>query len=317
MEESITEIQYPFLLQESSPNAPKILKEMELLFNNLKKNKNDHNNREKLISKIKDFTKIEKVVFILEKGFNAGVFTLYKPTAASSFSQIISYALESKDFNEKPMKQLSSLKEVKEPANAIDTIYIFYGQDMVKALTGAELVAVLLHELGHTFMTTTNLPYKLLSTFKRLFAGTIYLNFLAKIFDFIAFKFYLLYNLIALGFIWGITFDKRRNEYAADKFVLKYGYADDLISVLAKFKKPTRTPSGWLDKVKEFINQIYTILTTIINPSDHPSLDRRIKQLENKIFNEYRKQYPEYKTTIDMIQTDYDELYKEVGSIAE
>ena len=146
------------LLNEALENRPRILQDIELHFDLLKqdykKNKDSVGEIEK---KIKKFSRLKDVYFILKPGLNnAFVITEYN----SIFERIIKTIIYPSEKNELKIKQYIDKEEQILPY--IDKVYIVYGTKLLKECSSKENVAILLHELGHIFGHTSYI-YKLAS----------------------------------------------------------------------------------------------------------------------------------------------------------
>ena len=297
------------LIQEVSEFAPKKLKEMEETFAILKKSHNNNTARLQLLKQIKEFTKIHDVVLFFDNDFNFGVIPKYKDVEllgiAKSFLSVFS--------EEQPPlidKQLKKMKSVEESSEAIDIVYIYIGKPLLKMLTPQELVAVLLHELGHVYAATSHLPNNLISLFKEILLKPIN----SKIFksDMIFSKLLFLYSMIISVLIHGITFTQHVGEHRADNFSLKYGYGDDMVTALNKFHTIEKMYRKREPKAKTFLKKFIVLFWKIFSldedekkKSSHPDTMKRIEKLESQMFEEYKKIYPNYKDVFDLIRADY------------
>ena len=156
------------LIQEVSEFAPQKLKELEETFKALKKSHNNKKARVGLIQQIKDFTKIPEVVLFIDNEFNAGVITVYKSNTIVNILKSFIDTFKSKQELISP-NQLKKMTSVEESAEYIQRIYVFIGKPLLKVLSPQELVAILLHEFGHVYATTSAVPNNLLFLFKQLF----------------------------------------------------------------------------------------------------------------------------------------------------
>lgn len=296
---------YDFLINEVSEFAPQKLKDIEVSFENLKKDSKNKLHRISLIQNIKDFSKIKNVILILDNEMNAGIIPVYKPETAISFVSVFKNTFPFGKYD-KPItpKELKNLKTVKEPVDAIDRIYLFIGRPLLRILSPQELVAVLLHELGHVYIVTSSIPYQVLRLIKNFAQYFVAVKSFLYVTNIIT-EFYLIFTLLSFGMIYGITFTRRLGETEADKYVLKYGYGDEFITTMNKFNAPRKVKKSFIGKVNDYIKTFGDYLKFIFDPFEHPSNTKRIDDIENKIFNDYRKIYPQYKSIFDMVQHDY------------
>ena len=262
-----------------------------------------------MLQQIKDFTKIRNVVLFFDDEFNLGVVTKYKNAKILS---IVKSFFEM--FKRGKMiirnKTLPALMSVDESADAIDIVYIFIGKPMMKALTPKELVAVVLHELGHVYSTTSSIPGNILLFLKTVLLKPIQIN--SSVSDWIFSKIVFLYTMIVSVLIHGITFTQHIGEYQADNFALRYGYGDELVLALNKFykiekvnKKNIATSKIFIKKIIDAFLRIFTTSKDETSESPHPDTKTRIEKLESQIFGEYKKTYPNYKEVFDLIRADY------------
>jgi len=294
------------ILQEVSQYAPKKLKEIEKTLSELKKSSNNKNARLKLIQQIKDFTKINDVVLFIDKELNAGVITVYKKNRFKDIIKTIADKFSTKQ-KKVSIEDLPKLTTVSENSELVERIYIFIGKPLLKLLTPQEMMAVLLHEFGHVYSATSDVPDTIMALLKPfLTASTFLLSILRRtgVLE-MAVELFILYQVVISVFIHGISFTQRIGETKADNFVVKYGYADELVNVLNKFKGKEKDNPGFVGLVKKFFSEIIRILFFVFNPPEHPTEDKRIKNLEDQIYGSFKKYYPHYGEAIDLVRADY------------
>lgn len=303
------------ILQEVSEYAPKKLRELEKTFALLKKSTNNKTARLTLIRQIKELTKIPEVVLFIDRNYNAGVIPIYKMATMEDILKSTLALFSEKPAGEKiPKNQLRKLETIAESPKMISRIYLSIGAPLIRDLTPSELVAVLLHEFGHVYAITSSIPETILSFLDKVFSVTIFSNFLLtplKLnFIMLSSQLMMLYIIATLLFSHGVSFLNRIGEYKADNYVLKYGYADELISVINKFSNlgiSVKKKSSFSDFLTKIIKNIFLFFLRLISPANfvHPTDNKRIKNLENQIFNEYRSYYPDYKDVLNLVQADY------------
>ncbi len=299
------------ILNEVSEYAPKKLREMEETFAILKKSSNNKNARLQLLKQVKEFTKIHDVVLFFDNDFNFGVIPKYKEV---EFLEIAKSFLNVFSEKKSPLsnKKLIKIKTVEESSEFIDIVYIYIGKPLLKMLTPSELVAVLLHELGHVYSTTTHIPGNLAILFKNILLKPIKSKMFQN--DAILSKLLFLYSMVISVLVHGITFTQHAGEHKADNFALKYGYGDDMITALNKFNKIEKLFKKTNPKAKTFLKKIIELFWDVFSITDdekrmqpHPELKKRIEKLERQMFEEYKKIYPNYKDTFDLIRSNYNE----------
>ena len=193
----------------------------------------------------------------------------------------------------------------------IERIYIFIGKPLLKVLSPRELVAVLLHEFGHVFSTTSSIPGNILFVLKQILKIAFFSSplIMKMMYNITAIHHILIVYLVISALLNGITFTEHIGEYGGDNYALKYGYGDELISALNKFGNNREKAKGGIAyKIKDFLRSLVAIVQRIVAPtfnSDHPDLEIRIKKLEEQIFNEFKKIYPKYKEIFDLVRSDY------------
>ena len=299
---------------EVSKYTPKNLKSIEKLFNQLKKSPFDIYVKKQLVDKIKSFTKINQVTFSVKKNFfNASVLPIYNQNLSKSISNIIK-DFKGHDFNQsiEPLK-LKKMTSLEESSDYIKKIFIVFGEPLVEQFSAAELTAILLHEIGHVYMTTSNAPTIILNSFKEIMTltskilGTISIGSIAigykKIFELGSSSFLIFILLILTQ---GITFLERLHEKAADNFAIKYGYGIEILTTikfLDNIGKRERSKKNLLIKI---FTKIVEILKDIFSPSSHPSPEKRIKDIENQIKKNCIEIYPDLSTELSVILKDYE-----------
>ena len=294
------------ILQEVSQYAPKKLKEMEQTLSELKKSSNNKNARLKLIQQMKEFTKIDDVVLFVDKELNAGVISVYKKNSLKNIVKTIVDKFSTK--NKKiSIEDLPKLTSVTENAEVVERIYIFIGRPLLKLLTPQEMLAVLLHEFGHVYSASSDVPDTIMAILKPLLNYTSFAVSVLKRSGFldIVFELFLLYQAIITFLVHGISFTQRIGEKKADNYVVKYGYGDELVSVLTKFKGKEKEKPGMMETVKKFFSEILRLIFFFLNPPEHPSEEKRIKNLEDQIYGSFKKYYPHYGEVIDLVRADY------------
>lgn len=269
---------------EASSFRSEILKEIDQDFALIKKDKKSLAANKKLVKDIKQFTGIKDIVITLKKDYyNAAVFSVYNQALSTDIINVF------KDY--KVDGDIKDLDVVEEPSKYIKKLYIVFGSDLIGDLSPRELTAIILHELGHSFNYTANLPRLFLSMFKNI------IDFTGKILAIPTFAVSLLISSILMR---TLTFLDHRGEYKADQFAIKYGYADDIVKVLYKFHNKEvemKDKQAWWEKILWFIGRL-------ISPSTHPTSSSRIEEINNQMLNDYKKLYPKLSKELSIILQD-------------
>ena len=192
------------------------------------------------------------------------------------FPYLVKTIWKSQPFNNKKLKSLESLKDIKlylissPTANALssgllpNSRYVFFTDTLVDILNKKELKAVLLHEVGH--IKKRHLFYN--NLISCLFFAVVYivlvsLNITVNVDRIVVISslIYLL-SIVITGFL-SRKFELSADEYASHKLGKKN--KKDLITALIK-----------MDKVnKEFLSKVPKLLRT------HPELDKRKTTISN------------------------------------
>ena len=250
------------LIFEISPNAPKYLKQLDDLFQDIKLNYSNQNIKQslpKIQSALSEITGIKKIKLInLKREETAFIYPEY-------------------NFN-----KLSNIQKglMDESFNHVERIIIAINFNFFlnkASLTPQEMTSIILHEIGHLTQHRSKFSLYLFDILRRI-------KILLKSIPYLP-------SLLFIMFIYSrpLSFFEHKKEYECDKFATKYGYGDELTSVFIKLNpslfNTNKAKSRW-DKIKE-------LFKTFFNISDHPNDERRICQLMNDMKTEYMKDYPE------------------------
>jgi Zn-dependent protease with chaperone function len=202
------------------------------------------------------------------------------------------------------------VETVEEPSDYIKKIYIIIGVEAMHVWTPRELTAIMLHELGHVFIHTANLPGIIIGIVKKIVAASIPTRIAAgAVLQYLG---YLTGSLISISTFFSIgvllffvshslTFLEHRTEYKADQFAAKYGYGDEMIKALYKIhhievKKIEQTP--WYKKILKALWEFF------IYAPDHPPSSKRIERLSDDIEESYKQMYPKLSKELNIIISD-------------
>lgn len=283
------------LIFEVSKFRSEILKYIDQDFALIKKNKKDFAAKKELTKHIKEFTSVKSIIITVKKDyFNAAVIPLYNQALSFDLLNIF------KDY--KNEGDIKDIEVVEEPSKYIKKLYIIFGDGLIDRFSARELTAILLHELGHSFTYTSNLPRILLALFQKS-VGVVGMTLkypIMWIFNLITIPVYLISTLIIITVVRSLTFVEHKSEYKADQFATKYGYGDEMIKVLYILhgkEKEIESHEAWWKKIWNFIEDLFS-------PSSHPTSSNRIKEVNENIINEYKKLYPKLSMELNIILKD-------------
>jgi len=165
-----------------------------------------------------------------------------------------------------------------------------------------ELTAILLHELGHVYTYTSNLPRVMVALFIKVtnIAGKLFKVPILSLLNMLSIPAYIISSLVIITVSRSLTFLEHRSEYRADQFAAKYGYGDELIKVLYKL----HNKSVETEKHKRWYAKLWNFITEIFTPSSHPQSSKRIVELSEKMLEDYKKLYPALSNELSIILKD-------------
>lgn len=286
---SIDDITLNHIIYESGLNK-NILPKIDIGFTKLKNDPYNRTIQRQLKDDIKKFTGIKKVYISIKKDYeNAAVIPFYSAYIPTPYSAVENIKGIIKG-------DLPVLTKKEKASEYINKIYIILGDELIDFCSNRELTAIVLHELGHVYGHTSNLPsmiQNLLTVIRSstLFKSIVLLPFIMTV------KLALLINIIALIVTRTLTFFEHAGEYQSDKFVASYGYGQDLITVLNKFKNAKYK----YIKQQSIMSKIFTILKDILFPATHPKDESRICKLMDTIKKEYKSMYPKLKPELSIL----------------
>jgi len=283
------------LIFEVSKYRSDILKDIDKIFSRIKENNKDLAAKKELTQKIKEFTSVKHVVLTLKPKYtNASVIPIYNQTISTDLINLL------KDFESG--ENLKNLNVIEEPSKYIKKVYIIIGIDLINMFSPRELTSILLHELGHVYTYTSNLPRLLLNVFQKFvgFVGEIFKTPILAILNLLSLPSYAIASLIVITLTRSLTFLEHKSEYRADQFPIKYGYGDEFVKVLYKLHSrqvEVEKHRAWYEKLWGFINSWFI-------PSTHPASSKRINEISDKILDEYKKIYPNLDKELSIILKD-------------
>ena len=144
------------LIFEVSKQAPKSLKKLETsLIPDYQLKRVSKKNEKEIINHLKSFTGFKKIKIHFDKNFfNCGILPIYdfeEDGVKSKLSSIINIKTTSSSLYEQ--EQIKDIKEIELLNPNIKGMELFLGLPFIKKLktTPAELVAAILHEIGHVY----------------------------------------------------------------------------------------------------------------------------------------------------------------------
>ena len=297
------------ILQEVSQYAPESLLRIEKIISKFQQSINDKKIRIKLINELEQFFKI-KIFLMTNNEFNAAVIPQYKTIVYRNIIKDIKKNLDSKQSKIKPSR-LKSLTSIDESSKYIDFVYLFLGKPLIFSLKPKEILAIILHEMGHIFYLTSNLNRRVILVLKSIMSKSLIIGPVINYFlySFISFQILIASIVLAILMIRGLTFLDHMDENFADNYALKYGYGDDLIFSLRKIEMYTKTKRS--NKIKritdvfKIIVNFFLSINRVIYPSDHPTIQKRVENLEQQIFNRFKEIYPNYRGELELFQNKY------------
>lgn len=266
-------LDYNTIFEVFEPNS-KALPEMEKAFDEIKNtckgNKVNVNAAKNLFKSVNKFYKgkLKEFKIVTDKEFfNAYVFPEYSKFL---FSKKIFQKGAKPDFDD------------------ISGIYIGFGLPLIKKLTARECVAVMLHETGHVLQHTIQASIWLRFLTRLTAVGSGLPNVVKTILIFPKFGVDAIILFLVI-FIFGRTLYLHEHmlEYDADKYCVKYGYGEDIITAFQKLREISNKKSSetYISKIKRKLKSFLYLLLHI-DPS-HPLPEDRIC----KIIDEMNKQY--------------------------
>lgn len=285
---------------EALEKRPEILKKLE---EQLKILKQDLSNKQ-IISQIEDtfkeFTHVKHVQLTIENKWKD---SLNASVLGIPFIQKVQTALFS--FLDKiKNKGISSEVKMKDMEHDIpfylERVYLILSPKLFNEFNERQIVAIILHEIGHLYNHDFSIFNYLFNIFvillnKSLFLGSVISLILHHAISFSAF------TISIFLFSRTLTFLEHRSEYNADKYPVKYGYGDDFIEVLKKFeekKVTSKTNNKWLKKLIAFMTDVFIVST-------HPTTSNRIVEVAKIIRKEYCQQYKELEPKIIAMTANY------------
>lgn len=290
------------LLIEVSQYAPKPLKRIDKLFRALKKDLRDIKSKKALIEELQKFTGIEKVTLSIKPNlFNAAVLPVYRQSLPKELFGTLKEILGNSHLKNVDPKKIKKMETVEESATHIEEVIVVFGENLIKSLTAEECTAILLHELGHVFSKTASWPYIIPFITKKIFYVSATLTTFLKLMGTVPMEVLALITFVALVGIHGLTFLERAGEYSADNYAARYGYGDDLASVLFKVKSVKTQVSQRKSFTVRIINIISNFIENIFFPGVHPDEGERIMNLKKRMSKEFKDLYPELDSEITYI----------------
>ena len=297
-------------LFEVATNAPQSLIDLQETLKPICENPKQFNKRntqkiaKRISKKLQDFTGIKNVKVEFHKNYlNFAVLPIYDFEDQSKLSNNIGFLSEA--------ERIEDIKDVEKIDPSITGLHLFIGLKFIKKinLNADEIIAVLLHEIGHIFYHKKAAP-KIIKSLMRLS-----IDFGEKITTFGLLARWIYFKLNGLSFATSVigpillsivltlkiasrslSFLEHKEEYGCDKVAARFGYGEEMSSVLMKiseYKGETKN-----QKVSKF-GKVVLFLKTIFNSRAHPVTPNRICELSKNMLNDYAKTYPIAKTEIE------------------
>ena len=258
---------------EVSKNAPKILSELVIVLDKYKEAKqSEYKSLNKEVSVIlSKFTK-SKIVFKMNN--NIGTACIYPEYKFSSTTAPI-----------KSVEILESLTHIKKATILVD--YDLFFKKL--KLTSSELIGVILHEVGHLTYHTSFFP----GLFKHLFRfgldAALRIAGLARLLRLIPLDLTLTIWATSLLCSRTLSIFEHMEEYDCDKYAIKYGYGDELISAFIKLNEYT---SGKFTTKRGIFSKLFNYTKSILNITSHPTDVNRICKMSKLVQQDYTDDYP-------------------------
>lgn len=181
---------------------------------------------------------------------------------------------------------MQTLFEMKFGFTDVESLQIGVGSLIFTSCTPSEVLAIILHELGHIFGMRSHFTFiLLLSILKTVFVvGSLFVPWTIQLIP------------LAFAHLRLISLLHHKDEHTADSFATHYGYGDDLMRVFKRFEsrgKPSKS------KILNFLKHSYKLLFTY---SSHPHGFERMDRIKTMITDSYSIMYPNVsQRQLDMI----------------
>lgn len=274
------------IIYEVAPSRPKVLKDLEDEFAKLSENESNRRVISNITNLLKKFTGIRQLHFRLVQNVeNMYSITIYNDNIRRDLVNTF----------KKQQNQTGRVTNVtvrrEHATKYIQQFYLFYGTEVLRTCTPQENVAVVLHEIGHGFAHTTNLPNMMLAFNDKL------RDLYSRVKNIMFTPVMLVLVFIIANLSRSLSFFEHAAEYNADDFVAKYGYGDELARVLTRYSHVIKKhdQSTWYQRLFDFVKKIFKPGMT------HPIPERRICQLKKSLTNEYKQKYRPISRELDVI----------------
>lgn len=182
----------------------------------------------------------------------------------------------------KGLSTSSEFKNGKLYFKGLEYIMVYYSSALEKMCTKDEIIAVLLHEIGHHTTKYAFLFSSLISIFQNvaLLIGVIMIIGLSQLGI-------TLYGIAATS-LW-LNFPNslftRSMEYDSDSTSAALGYGEALKSALTKLDVYSESDDAYknVTLIAKVFNKIIYSIRSILNTTDHPSLNQRISNIDRTV----------------------------------
>jgi hypothetical protein len=280
-----------YLLFEIAKTAPPLLVKLEKLLQpicdkKVKLSSSDLREYEKEISTVlKQFTGLKKVkIEFKPKLFNFMVMPLYNFDDKKNIGKKRVFFENSGSINKDKLNKY------------VEGMHIFCGLPFIKELklTSGEIVAILLHEIGHIYYYHSLFPrilmhYGSVLGLSGMITGIFNTVFNGSLGVIIMSVSYLLLRTLSIF--------EHKEEFGCDKVATEYGFGKEIRDVMIKLGKYTGNINK--DLKRSIIKKLFDGLVKIVSASSHPNSVDRVCKINRDMLEEYSKMYPEVKDEIE------------------
>jgi len=195
-------------------------------------------------------------------------------------------------------QEIGNIKDVMNISASITRINIIIGHKFITdfKLTAGEIVAIILHELGHIYYHKSFFSFIFKNLLRALSVAGIRVNFLASIFIKIQTGvFEPVFWVIGYALLMTtrtLSFFEHREEYNCDKVAAQFGYGMEMESALSKLQGIPQRKNRW------FFTKFTDFVKRIANIGSHPDGASRACNVAKSMLKEYADLYPDAREII-------------------